>query len=239
VIVCGVLETEVRHYAAGLDHVVRICVLEQGLHNEPERLRREVQAHIEAIELIHAPEAIALVYGVCSRGTEGLHCRAARLVLPRAHDCITIFLGSKERYARELREHPGTYWYSPGWNATGTQPGPDRERWNRERFTPLCEDEEDLEEMLEVESEWMANYKRVAYTDLQAGDCALACAYAEGCAKHCGWSFDAVPGDPGLLRDLLAGHWDAERFLVCEAGETPKLSNDAAVVRAEPWKDGH
>jgi len=40
-------------------------------------------------------------------------------VVPRAHDCITLLLGSKERYAKLFGERPGTYWYSAGWLEIG------------------------------------------------------------------------------------------------------------------------
>jgi hypothetical protein len=33
-------------------------------------------------------------------------------VLPRAHDCVTVLLGSRERYTREHAAAPATYWYS-------------------------------------------------------------------------------------------------------------------------------
>ena len=35
----------------------------------------------------------------------------SRVVLPRAHDCITLFLGARERYAAETQDRPATYWY--------------------------------------------------------------------------------------------------------------------------------
>ncbi len=34
------------------------------------------------------------------------------LVIPRAHDCITLLLGSREAYSQQQNDHPGTYWYS-------------------------------------------------------------------------------------------------------------------------------
>ena len=30
---------------------------------------------------------------------------------PRAHDCVTLFLGGRERYDQEFSACPGTYWY--------------------------------------------------------------------------------------------------------------------------------
>src|SRR5690348_11613108 len=93
VITCAVLEAEVLHFVQGLDHIVRVDLLPQGLHNEPQRLRRDLQAAIDTAEAEVSPEAIVLGYGLCSRGTEGVRAQRATLVLARAHDCITLLLG--------------------------------------------------------------------------------------------------------------------------------------------------
>jgi len=126
IILCQVLELEIEHFAAGMDHVVLIEKLQQGLHNEPAKLRQQVQLNIQRIERETEAEAIVLGYGLCSRGTEKLRCQRCTLVVPRAHDCITLLLGDKQRYADYVAKHPGTYWYSPGWNKYHLPPGPGR-----------------------------------------------------------------------------------------------------------------
>lgn len=233
IIACGVFHDELPHFAAQSPQVAMTVELKQGLHNTPDLLRAEVQQTIDRIEA-ERPDitAIALFYGLCARGCEHLQVTRCTLVLPRAHDCITLFLGSKERYQTIQEEHPGTYWYSPGWNATGTQPGPDRDTWNRARFAPLCEDEEDLADMLAEEQLWMRHYRRAAYTDLGAGDGAAACHYAASCAQHCGWEFAEEPGDDALVRALFAGDWDDDRFCVCRPGQRIRFTGDARIVEA-------
>jgi hypothetical protein len=42
-------------------------------------------------------EAVLLGYGLCNNGVVGLHAPVP-LVISRAHDCITLLLGSRERY---------------------------------------------------------------------------------------------------------------------------------------------
>ena len=122
------LEYEIEHFARECPHIVHVEMLPQGLHNEPDRLRRELQEAIDKVEAEHAPEAIVVGYGLCSRGTEGVRTKRAKLVLARAHDCITLLLGSKERYADYVGQAPGTYWYSPGWNKHHLPPGQERYR---------------------------------------------------------------------------------------------------------------
>ncbi|MDR2674826.1 MAG: DUF1638 domain-containing protein [Opitutaceae bacterium] len=231
VVSCAVLEDEVRAFAAGLPHITDLAFLPQGLHNEPRRLNASVAAAVAGIEAGGRAEAIALVYGVCSRGIEAIPLRRCRLVVPRAHDCITLFLGSKERYQRFQQENPAIYWYSPGWNKCHAAPGPDRfARLRADFLKKFPEDEADY--LIEMERELHAHYTTAAYVDVGIGDAAANIAYTRRCACWMGWDFQRVQGDPRLLRDLLAGHWDDDRFLVVQPRQFVRLSIDDRVIKA-------
>jgi len=134
VITCAVLEDEVRHFDRDLPHIVHIEIMEQGLHNDPARLRTDLQAMVDRVEERPQVEAIALGYGLCSRGTEGVRAARCRLAMARAHDCITLLLGSRRRYADYVAQHPGTYWYSPGWNRHHLPPGQERYQTLRAQY---------------------------------------------------------------------------------------------------------
>ena len=47
-------------------------------------------------------------------GVIGLKATHSTLVIPRQDDCISIFLGSRKAYKRELDKEPGTYFLSKG-----------------------------------------------------------------------------------------------------------------------------
>lgn len=233
VIACSVLEDEVRHLAAGYRHIHRMVFLPQGLHNEPARLRRELQAAITAAEADPVVDAIALVYGLCSRGVENLRHERCPIVIARAHDCVTLFLGDKDRYADYLRKHPGTYWYSPGWIRSHAPPGPDRTARLRREYAEKF-DADEVEYLMEMEAHWIANYNRAAYVGLGVGETARDKDYTRHCAACLGWDFDLVEGDPALLRALLAGEWDERRFLTVPPGHGILLTADDTIVRAVP-----
>lgn len=232
-IACAVLEDEVRHLAATRPHVRHLEVLPQGLHNEPVKLQRALQAAVERAEADAAVDAIVLVYGLCSRGVENLRHPRVPLVIARAHDCVTLFLGDKERYADYLRRHPGTYWYTPGWIKSATPPGPDREARLRAEYTAKF-DAEEVEFLMEMERHWEANYSRAAYVGLGVNETARDVAYTRQCADCLGWSFEQLAGDPALLTALLDGDWDAARFLVVPPHHSIRLTADDTIIRAEP-----
>ena len=233
VIACGVLEPEVRHYARNCPHIRELVFLPQGLHDDPARMQRELQAAINRAEANPAIEAVVLVYGLCSRGVENLRHDRCPLVIARAHDCVTLFLGDKDRYAARQREQPGTYWFNPGWIRGGASPGPEREaRLRREYAAKFGED--DVEYLLETDRAGFAHYNQAAYVGLGLGDPQKEAEYTRTCAACHGWGFDQVPGDPALLQALLQGDWDEKRFLVVPPRHVIRLTADDTIIRAEP-----
>lgn len=229
VIACAVLEIEIKHFAKDLPNVVHTELLEQGLHNDPPKLRMQLQQAIDRVEGSCDAEAIVLGYGLCSRGTEGVKTSRAQLVIPRAHDCITLLLGSKEKYADYVKHNPGTYWYSPGWNKHHIPPG--KERYDKllaqykEKFG-----EEDAEFLMETEQAWFSTYSRATYVHLGIGQTKQDVDYTRTCADWLKWSFDLQEGCPKLLKDLLSGPWDNERFLIVPAGQSFKMTADGRVI---------
>lgn len=230
VIYCSVLEDEIEAFARSLSHVVRLERLPQGLHNEPDRLRRELQGLVDKIEA-ELPEVTAIVvgYGLCSRGTEGVTSRRCKFVVPRAHDCITLLLGSKERYADYVKSHPGTYWYSPGWNRHHVSPG--KERYDKLRAEYVDKyGEEDADFLMEEEQRWFSTYDRATFVDLRVIPTEADEAFTKQCADWLGWNYDRQVGDPGLIQALLSGEWSEDRFLVLEPGETLRMTADDRVI---------
>ena len=236
VITCAVLEIEFQHFARHLKHVVHIEVLQQGLHNEPDNLRRNLQDAVDRLELIPHLQAIVLGYGLCSRGSEGVRTSRCALVIPRAHDCITLLLGSKERYAQHVARYPGTYWYSPGWNRHSTPPG-------KERYDKLYQEylrkygPDNAQFLMEEEQAWFKNYNRATYVDLGVGVTDADLQHTRQCAQFLGWSCDRQHGDPALITALLNGDWDAHRFVVLQPGQTIRMTADQRVIEPAPPQD--
>lgn len=233
VIACAVFESEVREFTQGKDNIRMIEFVSLGLHETPPLLQRELQQRVCAAEANPEVDAIVLVYGLCGKGVEDLRHERCPLVMPRAHDCVTLYLGSKETYAKYQAEHPGVYWYSPGWIRGLAMPGPDREKRLREKYAGKF-DEEDVDYLLEMDREAMAQHDRAIYTGFDQADTAKDIEYTKTCAACMGWGFDRVPGDPRLLRALLEGDWDKQRFLVVPPHHVIRMTGDEDIVRAVP-----
>jgi hypothetical protein len=157
--------------------------------------------------------------------------RRCRLAIARAHDCITLLLGDRDRYARYVREHPGTYWYSPGWNKHHEPPGQRRHEQLYEQYVRRFGKEE-ADYLMRTEQAWFGAYDRATYVDLGVGATQADLAYSKACADWLGWTFDHQRGDPRLLVDLLSGNWDSQRFVVLEPGQTFEMTVDERVIQA-------
>lgn len=228
---CHVLWRELCHFAARSRNVFDFHFLEQGLHNTPDELRRRAQDAVDRAPA-HA-EAVLIGYGLCSNGIAGLVARDKPLVVMRGHDCITFLLGCKTRYREYFDAHPGTYWYSPGWIDTRTQPG-------RERYERLLREyaetygEENARYLMEAEQGWFGNYNNAAYVDLGFCDSDAYRDYTRECARYLGWNADFLKGDPRLLVDFLEGRWNDEDFLVVPPGHVIAPSHDERIIQAVP-----
>jgi len=241
-IACDVVARPVYLCAARSPHVVDIRLFERGLHNEPKDLRSRLQAAID--EAPATADAVVLGYGLCGGATAGIVARDRPVVLPRAHDCITLFLGARERYAREMTDGPATYWYvadqlerndgyraSVGGLAIGSDTDAQVEATRAEYVARYGEDNADY--LMEVLGGWRVHYGRAAFVSMGVADEAASEAAAREEAERRGWAFERVEGSMVLLRRLIDGDWD-EDMLVLQPGERLAMSYDDGVVKAVP-----
>src|SRR5690348_11494835 len=86
--------------------------ISMGLHTYPEKLRKELQKILD--ESVGYSRVI-LAFGLCGGAAKNLKASNFILTIPRVHDCIPIFLGSKERFEKLRKEEKGTFYHTCGW----------------------------------------------------------------------------------------------------------------------------
>jgi hypothetical protein len=225
--------------AAHSPHVVDVDLFALGLHRDPSDLRSRLQDAIDATDP-QVYDAIALGYGLCGKSTDGLTSRHVPMILPRAHDCITLFLGDRQRYAREFETCPGTYWYSQdyiernegdaGALSLGAEAGSDIESAYDEYVAKYGED--NARYLMDVMGAWQSHYERAAYIDLGLGNGQRVEKQAREEADARGWRFETMTADLVLLKRLIDGQWDAEQFLLVEPGHRIAMSGGSQIVMA-------
>jgi len=230
---CAVFEREIDLHARGARHIAETRYFEMGLHDRPDQLRAILQENLNAVDARTDIEAVVLAYGLCGRGAAGLRPLRHRLVIPRAHDCITVFMGSKEAYTEHQRSCPTCYYYTPGWNRERRVPGPEQLAARRKELAKKFEPE-DVEYLIETERAQWAMHNTATFLDLGTADAEAEADYAKKCADWLGWKFERLPGHATLLRDLLWGNWDPQRFQIVEPGQQLSQAADETILRAEP-----
>ncbi len=233
-ITCKVMQREAYFCAARSKNVVDVVLMEQGLHDEPEKLRREVQKALDnTCDIQGRPyDASLLGYGLCSNGIVGLSAKIP-IVAPRGHDCITLLLGSKDRYQEYFDSHRGVYWYSPGWIESGKQPSKERYEKMLKEYKEKYGDD-NAQYLMEVEQTWIKEYNWATYVDWGVADSDEYKNYTKRCAEFLHWNYDELKGSPVLMQKLVDGNWDDGEFLVVKPGQKigEDLTNDG-IIKAE------
>lgn len=237
---CGVFRPEVRALVEESEHEIHVRFLPQGLHAKPDTLREELQAAIDATSPSDGYHAIVVGYGLCSRGTAGIVARNLPVIIPRIHDCIAAFLGSHRRYAQEFRRHPGTYWFTRGFIATGGQPGvTGKYRGILSKYEDIYEQylerygEETARYLVEEWAQgWIDNYTRAAFVPWDYPEVDADREFTKRCAANLGWQYEEIPADLTMMRDLLAGRWDPKTFLEVLPGRRVVAVHDARIIDA-------
>jgi hypothetical protein len=228
-IVCKVMQREAYYCAARSPNVVDVVIMHQGLHVEPQKMQKEVQKALDVTKDTQGRpyDASLLGYGLCSNGIVGLSAKIP-LVVPRGHDCITLLLGSKEKYSQYFDSHKGVYWFSPGWIETDTQPGKERfEKTLKEYIEKFGEDNARF--LMEAEQSWQKEYKWATYIDWGFANAKVEKEFTKRAAEFLNWKYDEVQGNSSLMQRLVDGRWDEEDFLVVRPGQ--KIAEDLTSER--------
>ncbi len=239
-VACRVFERELEVLARSAKTELQIHYVEIGLHEQPgAQLRAALQEEINTVPEEDF-EAVGLGYGLCNRGLVGLKARGLPVVIPRAHDCLGILLGSSKRYLAELEKEAGTYFQSAGWiehlpadrtirpMAAGGEMSVKKEEFIA-KFG-----EEAAQFLIEQYAKFTQYYKRLAFISTPVANVDGRERKAEEIAKQQGWKFEKLSGDMGWLRRLVDGEWHDREFLVLKPHEKLSLSYGDDLMTAEP-----
>jgi len=243
---CEIVYREACYLAATGPHQVDVEFLRKGLHDlERADMTAKIQATIDAVDPSQY-EAILLGYARCNDGLVGITARQLPLVIPRAHDCITFFFGSRGAYKEYFDAHPGTYYMTTGWcerNAFGdgkyAQPAYGKTGvMGKLGLAGTYEEmvaqygKENADFIIESLGDWHANYKKFLYLQMGIADEAPFITETQAEAARRQWEFELRSGDMALLRRLFLGQWD-EDFLIVKPGQSIVARNDERIVEAE------
>lgn len=221
-IACEVLLRELCLAAATSPHTLDLVFTKKDAHDYRDTLRDTVQQEIDAAEADTVQyDAVLLAYGLCGGGLVDIRARQTPLILPRAHDCCTLFLGSKERFTEHFRDCPSQPFSAVGYMERGD---------TLFHEAGVGSDEMSLRQLIDTYGEDNARYiwetmhpnaqnQPVVFVDVPETTPRSAVEQARERAAAAGRTFKVLPGSIQLLQRLLHGPWEPDAFLRVEAGQ--------------------
>ncbi len=235
VIACGVLYREVCYCTAISKNIIDLVFLPQGLHDQGgEKMRIEIQKEIDKVEQ-NKYDAILLCYGLCNNGISGLISHT-KMIIPRAHDCITLLLGSKEKYNRVFKENPGTYYSSPGWVERGIMDETNSDTFSqygtKEKYEEFVAKygEKKAKRLIERLGNWYKNYNSFLYIDTKVCEQKDIKIQAKKQALEKGLEYNEIEGTTSLLLKMFNGQFDDADFLIVPENTLVKASYDETII---------
>lgn len=220
---------------------IDVNFLPQGLHDIGcAGMLQRISAVLDRVDESRF-DAVVFGYGLCGNGLTGLTAREIPIVLPRAHDCITLFMGGKERYRREFDENPGTYYKTSGWienrkgKGVASQLSIPRRNGMELALADYIEKygDENGRYLFEQLGDTAPNYRRYAFIEMGVEPDDQFEEQTRRDASVRGWQFEKLKGDMSLIQKLLDGEWNDDEFLVVPPGSRVAPSHDENILRAE------
>ena len=205
VIACAIMKEELQYLQA---EGVSFAFLDQSLHRTPQKMKGVIQEEIDRAEKWEGDRVI-LSYGLCSNGIVGIRANRHPLLIPKVHDCITLFLGSNERYLEEHGREPGTYYLTRG--------------WIEEKKSPLGIFEEYCQRYGKETAEWvireeLKNYTRIALVESELGMPETHREHGRENARFLNLKYEEIRGSLDFFRKIIHGPWDRD-FVRLNPGE--------------------
>ena len=181
-----------------------------------------------------------LGYGLCNNGIVGLKSKLP-LVVPRAHDCITLLMGSKEKYLDYFEKNPGAFYQSAGWieQAKDNLSNPE----STTSLMGLKQYEEYVKEFGAENAKYIIDslggglnqYTKFTYIDTKTGNQNRLKKHAKKNALDNNWEYEELEGNTNLLLKMMNGEWDETEFLVIQPGQTIEPSYCKNIIKTRPF----
>lgn len=244
-IACDVLARECHAVVARARRTVDLELLQQGLHDlGSEGMRARLQ---EVIDRAEGYSEILLGYGLCNNGVVGLTAPSnTSLVLPKVHDCISLLLGSAQRYQQEFESEPGTYYFTGGWLERDKDmehpPGVtvNEQLGIGKTYEQYVAEygEDNARYIMETLGEGLTHYTRIAFIEMKLGPEEAFEKTAKQKALEEKLRFEKLIGDLNMLQRLTDGDYSHDEFLIVEPGFKIEADPAGSIVRITPPTEG-
>ncbi|NLA74321.1 MAG: DUF1638 domain-containing protein [Deltaproteobacteria bacterium] len=240
-ICCDALARYAYYCAARSPHLIDIELVSMGRHIKPKELNSTLQEKIDSVT--GSPfDAILLCYGLCGKATAGLFSRDIPVIIPRAHDCITLYLGSKEEYKAQQKSCPGTIWYTKEYmerlESVTESPGMGADAatfYDEKQYEAMVKrmGKERADRIIASMSDMTKHYERIVFIEQGIVEDKNAEEFVLNEAIKKGWRFEKLKGDMRLIKGLMNGEWHDTDYLFVKPGQKTSAGFGDMILKAE------
>ena len=214
--------------AAESPHIIDIEFVPMLAHDEPKRLNMLIKEKIEKSinESGRKYDAVILGFGLCGNSVTGLSCPVP-MIIPRAHDCCTIFMGGKEKFIAAFGDILSARWSSTGYfeRCNGLNNGfigTEQLASYKTSAEYISYAEQYGEENADYIWETMhpgIETNEVVYIETDGFEYSNSLENYKREIEKAGKRLKIVKGDISMLESMINGEWNDGRFLVIPPGK--------------------
>ena len=224
-ICCDVFLRIICRLVSESENIVDVEFVPMLAHNEPDKLREDLQRRINQSVKMRDYDAIVLGYGLCGNATAGLTA-PVKLIIPRAHDCCTILMGSGKRFMKEFGDALSTRWSANGYFERCHMINNNYDEYQTVSYKTKKEYIDLVEKFGEDNAEYVwetmhpaVEMKESVYIHIDGFEYSQSRERYREMILSRDKEIREVQGSIALLDEMVNGPWDESRFLTVEPGK--------------------
>lgn len=205
IIACEVMKEEI--LSIGCIKDVDFEFVSMDFHLYPKKLKVELQSIIDRST---GYNRIILAFGLCGGASNGLKANDCTLIIPKVHDCISIFLYNGTKCVCDFKKEKGTFYLSSGWMITEKSILSDHKRvlekyGEKKAFSILKRIYEE--------------YKKVLFIKTGSSSEEEVIVQSKEIAKLLDAKYETIKGKIDFIEKIVKGPWDDKNFINIAPGE--------------------
>lgn len=224
VIACEVMQEEIEKLMPIPEQDFEFVSMD--FHLYPQKLKVELQRRIDASK---GYQKIILAFGLCGGAANGLISKTSELIIPRVHDCISIFCSSDTCNACTFEKEKGTFYLSNGWMITEKSILTDYQRIYKRLG------EQKAKRMLK---KMYDGYNKVLFIETTAEPKEEVFAQSKEIAALFEAAYVTFNGQSAFIEKIIKGPWDEADFIILlPRQEIQEEAFGIGIKRTRPRKD--
>lgn len=208
VIACEVMKEEILSISSTVD--VEFDFVSMNYHLHPKKLAKELQ---NIIDRSIGFNRIILAFGLCGGAAKGLKTDDCILTIPKAHDCISIFLYNGQGCVCDFEKERGTFYLSSSWTVTENSILLEHQKIV-ERYG--------VKKALSILKRMFDDYKKVLFIKTGSSSEVDAIGKSREIAELINVKHEIIEGKKDFIEKIVNGPWDDKNFINIVPGETIK-----------------